>query len=270
MRGRFDISRIELLRWGLSAAAIVGFHAACAAALVQWRDPIVEPAATAGAIFIELAPEATSAPALDVPLPVGPQQVQADAAPPPPLEKFQEPPPEDRKEDASPADAMPEPIPELPKVLTAEVSLPAPTPTRPPDPPRIEATAPPAPETTAPQAIAAPAAAVTAAPVASVPTAPSSTVPPQWSNRIAVLLERNKRYPATARSRREEGTAHVTFVLDRQGRLLSSRIEQGSGIAALDKEALELLRRAQPFPALPADVADTQISLTVPIKFALR
>ena len=265
------ISRIELLRWGLSAAAIVGFHAACAVLLVQWRDPIVEPAATAGAIFIELAPEATSAPALDVPLPVGPQQVQADAAPPPPPEKSQEPPPEERKEDASPADAMPEPIPGLPEVLTAEVSLPAPTPTRPPDPPRIEATAPPAPETTAPQAIAAPMAAVTAAPVASVPTAPSTTVPPQWSNCIAVLLERNKRYPGHRPLPPRGGAPpHVTFILDRQGRLLSSRIEQSSGIAALDQEALDLLRRAQPFPPLPAEVADTQLRLTVPIKFALR
>ena len=156
------------------------------------------------------------------------------------------------------------------KVQTAEVSLPAPALTLPPDPPRIEATAPPAPETTAPQAIAAPVAAVTAAPVASVPTASSSTALPQWSSRIAVLLERNKRYPATARARREEGTTHVAFVLDRQGRLLSSRIEQSSGIPALDQEALDLLRRAQPFPALPAEFADAQISLTVPIKFALR
>lgn len=268
MKGLLDIGRGELLRWALSAAAIVGVHAACAAALVHWRDPVIEPAATAGAIFVELAPEATSAPAPDVPLPPGPQQVQADAAPPPP-DKPQQPPSEERKEDTA-AEQVPEPIPELPKVQTTEVSLAAPALTHPPDPPRIEATAPPAPETTAPQAIAAPIAAVTAAPVASVPTASNPTALPQWSNRIAVLLERNKRYPATARARREEGTTRVAFVLDRQGRLVSSRIEQSSGIAALDQEALDLLRRAQPFPALPAEVTDTQISLTVPIKFALR
>ena len=270
MRDALDMRSGELLRWALSAAVIVTFHAACAASLVTWRDPLVEPAETAGAIFVELAPEATSAPMPEVPLPAGPRQVQADAAPPPPPAQSQEPQPEDRNADAPPADALPEPIPELPKLLTAEVSLPAPTPTLPPDPPRVEATAPPAPETTAPQAIAAPTAVVTAAPVASVPTAPSSTVPPQWSNRIAVLLERNKRYPTSSRTRREEGTTRVSFVLDRQGRLLSSRIEQSSGIAALAQEALDLLRRAQPFPALPAEVADTQISLTVPIKFALR
>ena len=269
MTSPIDIGRGELLRWALSATAIVGFHAACAAALVHWRDPVLEPAATAGAIFVELAPAATSAPAPDVPLPPGPQQVQADATPPPPPETYREPLPEERKEDTA-AEQVPEPIQQLPKVQTAEVSLPAPALTLPPDPPRIEATAPPAPETTAPQAIAAPVAAVTAAPVASVPTASSSTALPQWSSRIAVLLERNKRYPATARARREEGTTHVAFVLDRQGRLLSSRIEQSSGIPALDQEALDLLRRAQPFPALPAEFADAQISLTVPIKFALR
>lgn len=269
MSGHLDIERGELLRWTLCAAAIVMFHAACAAALVHLRDPVIEPAEAAGAIFVELAPAETSAPAPEVPLPAGPQQVQADSAPPVP-EKLQEPPPDEEKRDLASLETQTETAPDLPQVPAAEVALPTPVPPPPPEPAKVEATAPPAPETTAPQAIAAPTAAVTAAPSASVPTSRQSNAVPQWSNRIAVLLERNKRYPATARARREEGTAHVAFVLDRQGHVVSARVERSSGYTLLDQEALDLIRRAQPFPALPAEVADTHVSLTVPIRFAIR
>lgn len=261
--------RIELLRWTANASVILCVHAACAAAIVNWRDIQIDPAEAAGAIFVDLAPEATSAPALDYPLPPGPQQVQAEAAPPPPekpLERTQE----EKPEEVAQAEPTEETLPELPTIQNAEVVLQTPVPKLPPEPPRIEATAPPAPETTAPQPTAAPLATVTAAPTASVPNARTSNALPQWSSRIAVLLERHKRYPATARSRREEGITRVAFVLDRQGRVLSSRIDQTSGVAELDQEALDLLRRAQPFPALPADVEGAQVSLTVPIKFALR
>ena len=39
------------------------------------------------------------------------------------------------------------------------------------------------------------------------------------------------------------------FSLDRQGRVVDSRVVPSSGAAALDEEALALVRRAQPFPA---------------------
>ena len=267
MTGAIDFSGRELLRWSASAALILVVHAACAAAVVRWQHSIVEPSETAGAVFVDLAPETTSAPAPDVALPPGPQPVEADTAPPP--ETVVEQPTERKTEIKADAESAEEPLQEQPKVETAEVTLPAPAMKQPVEPPNVE-TAPPAPETTAPQAITAPQATVTAAPTPSVPTARTSDALPQWSGRIAVLLERNKRYPASARARREAGVTHVSFVLDRQGRLVSSRVEQSSGVAALDQEALDLLRRAQPFPALPAEVADTQVSLTVPIKFALR
>ena len=55
------------------------------------------------------------------------------------------------------------------------------------------------------------------------------TVVPTWKTQIVALLERNKRYPETARSRREQGVTQVFFSLDRQGRMLESRVVRSSG-----------------------------------------
>jgi protein TonB len=61
---------------------------------------------------------------------------------------------------------------------------------------------------------------------------------PTWKTQIVALLERNKRYPAVAQSRREQGVAQVFFSLDRQGGVINSRIARSSGASALDEEAL--------------------------------
>ena len=143
MKGAIDISGRELLRWIASTVLVVALHAACAAAVVRWRDVIVEPAGTAGAIFVDLAPETTSAPAPEVALPPGPNQVQADATPPP--DKAVEQPTEQKAETRADTETTEEPPSDPPKVETAEVSLPAPAIKLPTEPPVIEA-APPAPE----------------------------------------------------------------------------------------------------------------------------
>jgi periplasmic protein TonB len=91
-----------------------------------------------------------------------------------------------------------------------------------------------------------------------------------WDTEIAKLLEHNKRYPAEARARGEEGVALLAFSIDRQGFVLSSRIVKSSGSAALDAETLALVKRAQPFPAPPAGRNDTEIKFTVPVHFSIR
>lgn len=52
------------------------------------------------------------------------------------------------------------------------------------------------------------------------------------------------------------------------GRVVTSRIAQSSGYAALDEETLALIKRAQPFPRPPADVSEEQLSFVVPIRYA--
>jgi len=89
-----------------------------------------------------------------------------------------------------------------------------------------------------------------------------------WRNQIVTILERNKRYPAEARARGEQGVTRLAFSIDSQGHLLSSHIVASSGSAALDAETLALVQRAQPFPPPPPELAGSE--MTVPVSFNIR
>lgn len=98
----------------------------------------------------------------------------------------------------------------------------------------------------------------------------STSAKPTWQGLLLGHLERYKRYPAVARSRRQEGVATVRFVINRKGDVLSVRLERGSGASSLDDEAVALPERAQPLPPPPPEVPGEQIELVVPIQFFLR
>jgi protein TonB len=113
-------------------------------------------------------------------------------------------------------------------------------------------------------------AAVPVAPVQAMPRVNFSSALPTWKNAIADLLERNKRYPSDARNRRQQGTVQLAFSIDRQGYVIASRIVASSGSSALDNEALELAKRAAPFPPPPRELPGEQVNLTVPIRFNIK
>jgi TonB family protein len=83
-------------------------------------------------------------------------------------------------------------------------------------------------------------------------------------------LNRYKRYPASARMRRQEGVVSLRFTMDRKGHVLSYEIAKTSGSDALDNEARELIKRAEPLPAIPAAFARDTLDLVVPIEFFLH
>jgi protein TonB len=59
------------------------------------------------------------------------------------------------------------------------------------------------------------------------------------------------------------------FVMDADGKVVSSDIAKSSGRPILDAEALALIQRAQPLPALPVDFPTRTLDAVVPIEFAL-
>jgi TonB family protein len=106
--------------------------------------------------------------------------------------------------------------------------------------------------------------------VESPPTqAPGIRRPSTWEAQLIETLSQNKRYPSDAVSRGEQGTAIVSFTLDRSGNLLNSQIKQSSGYASLDREAVELLSRINRFPPFPTDFQKDTVTLTIPIKFRI-
>jgi protein TonB len=256
--------RADLRRWVMCGAVIVFAHGAIAAGMVAWRDEI-ELAEPAAAIVIEFAPMPVAPAAPQTEIPPGPEQMMSDASPNRPVESLEEKEKVEEKVESKPVE---EPPPEIKPAPNPDVAV-EPPPQEIPTPQRQEPR-PPAPTTSAPQALPDQTAAIPAAPTQGRITPNNSNAVPTWKTQIVALLERNKRYPAVAQSRREQGVAQVFFSLDRQGRVIDSRIARSSGASALDEEALALLRRAQPFPAPPRELPGERVDLTVPIRFNLR
>jgi len=117
--------------------------------------------------------------------------------------------------------------------------------------------------------IASPGEAATA-PAAEPTPLPDSQALLSWKSALLRHLERNKRYPPEAQRARQEGVTYVRFTMARDGRVLAASIERGSTIECLDREGLDLLRRADPLPPLPADQPGEALLLVVPVQFSLR
>src|SRR5471032_823892 len=108
-----------------------------------------------------------------------------------------------------------------------------------------------------------------AAPTQSPPTQPSNALP-SWQGDLLRHLSKYKKYPEDARRRGMQGINRLRFVVDAEGRVLSYEIAGGSGSAALDRATLEMIRRAQPLPKLPAEILNNgTIEILAPFVYSL-
>lgn len=108
------------------------------------------------------------------------------------------------------------------------------------------------------------------APTASTPDALPDTPPPlEYLIRIARLVSRSQRYPWSARQYGQQGDVLVRVHLHRDGRVLSVRLLQSSGVAALDAEACAVMQRIARFPPFPADYLPqiAEFDLDQPVNF---
>jgi protein TonB len=224
--------RYEFPRWAFSAALIVAIHAGLAVMLTHWHEAIEGNEGT-DAIVVDLAPFTPQPSETRDDLAPGPVQEQSDPAP-----QNERP-----KEEQKPEEKV------LPPAPDAEVQLPKEE-VKPPEEQRENA---PVLQPTAPPK-----------------HKPSAAQVASWHRKIALQIERNKGYPAAARSRRETGIAEVAFTIDRHGRVVTRRIVRTSGFPALDQETLDTIKRAQPFPEPPPDMPGATFDFTVPIKFNIR
>lgn len=86
-----------------------------------------------------------------------------------------------------------------------------------------------------------------------------------YLRRIVRLLSHHRflaRNPAP-----EQGLVVASLTLARDGRLLDVRLAASSGFISLDRNVLDAIRAAAPFPPLPAAFAGERHSLIVPIVF---
>lgn len=88
-----------------------------------------------------------------------------------------------------------------------------------------------------------------------------------YPGKIVRKLRRALRYPRGAGSRRLHGVAEVRFVVSAGGGVGGIHLVASSGSPVLDKAALEAVRRAAPFPPIPAEAGRSNWPFTVPLAF---
>lgn len=89
----------------------------------------------------------------------------------------------------------------------------------------------------------------------------------RWHMQLSAHLERRKRYPLSALSRREEGIVYVRFSVAPDGTVIAPEIAQSSDVPDLDREVLDLLQRASPVPKPPSGISTF---VTVPVSFRMK
>jgi protein TonB len=114
------------------------------------------------------------------------------------------------------------------------------------------------PETAAPKTLPAPAA-----------PQMSGNAADTWEGRVLAALHKQRRYPRNAMMRRQQGVPYIRFTMDREGKVLSVRLERSCGFPELDREAVALARRASPLPKPPDDKPGDTLELVVPVEYFL-
>ncbi|MGY2904052.1 TonB family protein [Bradyrhizobium sp. URHC0002] len=268
-----DISdQVAVRRWGASATAIVVAHAALIALALNWYTQRPVPGVTLPAIMVDMAPVSSAPQPTQMDLAPGPVMQQADASPPepavteavqeqiaptPPQEKPEVVAPPEQKVEMKPVTEPAKPVPEAkatpvkPKVVRLDAKKPS--------------DAPPAPRTTA-----SPKAERQAPAASAVSAGASAAALVSYRQMVAAHLQRFKQYPPAAKASGQQGTSRVSFTLSRSGAVLSVGLGGSSGHPALDAETLAMVRRAQPFPAFPADVKQASMPFSAPVAFYIR
>lgn len=248
-------------RWICAGLLVGGLHVGGAAAAL-WQWPAVEvDEEPEGAMMLELAPMAVSPRQELVNLALGQLAEESEATPP--VEEVKE----IRPEDIPPVEEAPlAPDPEVELEKVTEIEEPEEKEDKPPQ-EQMAAVA--ASQAAAPPPIEAP-----EGPRAMAPHQGTSNKPNQavlsWHKSLHLHLNKHKRYPSEARSRRVEGVVTVAFAIDGAGQVTGRRILKGSGSPLLDQEALAMLERASPLPAPPVKPASGALNLTLPVQFNIR
>lgn len=270
-----DVSdRAGVRRWSTSGIAILAAHAALIALFMNWYTQRPSPGINLPAIMLDMAPVTSSPQPTPMDLAPGPVMQQADASPPEEtapqetvMEEIAPTPPQQKPEVAAPPEQKREPTPPKPEPAKIVPDR-KPTPVKP-KVVRAEAKkpteAPPAPRTTA-----APRAERQAPAASAVSSGASAAAVASYKQMVAAHLQRFKQYPPGAKAAGQQGTARVTFTLSRSGGILSAGLGGSSGHSALDAETLAMVRRAQPFPAFPADVKQGSMGFSAPVAFYIR
>jgi len=92
----------------------------------------------------------------------------------------------------------------------------------------------------------------------------------QYGGTLGRAIAKHKQYPKIAQMRGWQGDCLLDLKIDGSGNVLSADVKETSGFEALDKQALEMVRKAAPFPTPPEALRGRSFNITVPVSFKLE
>jgi protein TonB len=94
---------------------------------------------------------------------------------------------------------------------------------------------------------------------------------PSWMGGLSKHLQRFESYPTSARAHNIQGVVLISISISRDGHVVERHIVRSSGHPDLDAEAMALVERAQPMPAFPASMTQSEADdIEVPLRFVLH
>jgi len=92
----------------------------------------------------------------------------------------------------------------------------------------------------------------------------------RYEQLLMAWLEKYKKYPRRAKRLRIQGEAVLRILINRAGEAQQVTLEQRTGNRLLDKAALDMAQRANPFPPMPDNDPRQEYEFMVPVAFLLR
>jgi periplasmic protein TonB len=107
-------------------------------------------------------------------------------------------------------------------------------------------------------------------PVQASPAVLDAVATARYEQLLVAWLEKHKKYPGRAKRLRIEGEGILRILIDRTGQTQQVNLAQRTGNRLLDKAALDMAQRANPFPPMPENDPRGKLEFMVPVAFMLR
>ena len=91
-----------------------------------------------------------------------------------------------------------------------------------------------------------------------------------YTNQLTRAIAKQKKYPKIAQMRQWQGEVLLNIEIDPQGNLVKVDILEESRYKILNNEAMDMVKRASPFPQPPEELILKNFTVLVPISFKLE
>ena len=91
-----------------------------------------------------------------------------------------------------------------------------------------------------------------------------------YTNQLTKAIAKQKKYPKIAQMRQWQGEVLLNIEIDPQGNLVKIDILEESRYKILNNEAIDMVKRASPFPQPPEELRLKNFTVLVPISFKLE